>query len=267
MSKWQSGILPSGVCGQFCCSGITGRCNLSITKQRMHSILRDFLLSFCPAAIRRRLRPGSQLTVLRSATWGGLAQALLAGFILVVRLKNHFVLRAQQLGPHIAGSNETGQTIIAGIVLLDFLIHPLSLLLLYLAIEGFIRFAGGLITGEIVPNLLVSLYFKTADSVSRSSARRRGAPAVPDIAERLADGRIRIFSAGQKAGWNSSVTIGIGGQWFELESEAQAPLPRAFTYVLRPASPGKVLRGYQEYDAANLKAAAVRTSAADAEQS
>jgi len=215
----------------------------------MHSILRDFLLSFCPAGIRRQRWPGSQVTVLRAATWGGLAQLLLAALFLIVRLKRHFVLRAQQFGPHMAGANETGQAIIAFIVFLDFLIHPLSLLLLYLAIEGFVRFAGGMIAGEIVPNLLVSLYFKTADSASR-----RRTPPVADIADRLPDGRIRISSASQKAGWNSSITIGIEGQWFEVESEEQAPPPRAFVYVLRPASPGKVLRGYQEYDAADLNA-------------
>jgi len=196
--------------------------------------------------------PGSQLTVLRSATWGGLAQLLLTALLLIVRLKRHFVLRAQQFGPHMAGSNETGQAIVALIVFLDFLIHPLSLLLLYLAIEGFVRFAGGIITGEIVPNLLVSLYFKTANSMSRSLARRRSAPPVADIADRLADGRVRISSASQKTGWNSSITVGIGGQWFEVESEEQAPPPRTFMYVLRPASPGKVLRGYQEYDAASV---------------
>jgi hypothetical protein len=231
----------------------------------MHSILRDFLLSFCPAGIRRQRKCGSQLTVLRSATWGGLTQFLLAAFLLLIRLKSHFVLRAQQLGPRIAGSNETGQAIISAIVLFDFLIHPLSLLLLYLAIEGFVRFAGGFAAGEIVPSLLVSLYFKTADSVSRSLARRRSSPPVADIAERLADGRIRIASASQKAGWNSSITVGIGGQWFELESEEQAPPPRTFTYVLRPASPGKVLRGYQEYDAAILDA--TKAVAADADPS
>lgn len=221
------------------------------------------MLSFCPAAIRRRLRPASHLTVLRSATWGGLVQFLLAALLLLIRLKDHFVLRAQQLGPRVAGSNETGQAIIAAIVVLDFLIHPLSLLLLYLAIEGLVRFAGGLTTGEIVPSLLVSLSFKTADFVSRSSARRHSAPPVPDLAERLPDGRIRISSAIQKAGWNASVTISIGGQWFEVESEAQAPPPRAFAYVLRPASPGKVLRGYQEYDAAALETAAMTMPASD----
>ncbi|HET8890568.1 MAG TPA: hypothetical protein VFQ41_16815 [Candidatus Angelobacter sp.] len=204
---------------------------------------------------------------MRSAIWGGLGQFLLAAFILVMRLKGHFVLRAQQLGPHLTGSNETGQAIIALIVVLDFLIHPVSLLLLYLAIEGFIRFAGALITGEIVPNLLVSLSVKTADSVSRSSARRHSPPPVPDIAERLAGGRIRVSSASQKAGWNSSVTIGIGGQWFELESEADGTPPRAFTYVLRPASPGKVLRGYQEYHAAALDTVAMKATASGQDQS
>lgn len=154
---------------------------------------------------------------------------------------------------------------VALIVFLDFLIHPLSLLLLYLAIEGLVRFVGGLITAEIVPNLLVSLYFKTADSLSRSSARRHSPPPVPDIADRLADGRIRISSARQKTGWNSSITVGIGGQWFEVESEEQAPPPRAFVYVLRPASPGKVLRGYQEYDVTDLDTAAPKTPATDAQ--
>ncbi len=232
----------------------------------MHSILRDFLLSFCPAGIRRQRRPASQFTVLRSATWGGLAQLLLAALFLIMGLKRHFVLRAQQLGPHMAGSNETGQAIVALIVFLDFLIHPLSLLLLYLAIEGLVRFAGGIITGEVVPNLLVSLYFKTANSISRSLARR-GPAALADVADRLADGRIRISSASQKTRWNSSITVGIGGQWFEVETEEQAPPPRAFVYVLRPASPGKILRGYQEYDARDLETVAVKTTAADAERS
>jgi hypothetical protein len=126
-----------------------------------------------------------------------------------------------------------------------------------------VRFAGGLITGEIVPNLLVSLYFKTTDSASRSLARRGSASPVADIADRLADGRIRICSASRKTGWNSSITVGIGGQWFEVESEEQASPPRTFVYILRPASPGKVLRGYQEYDAASVDAT---RAAADADR-
>ena len=51
-----------------------------------------------------------------------------------------------------------------------------------------------------------------------------------------------------KTGWNSSITIGIDGQWFEMEREEHAQPPRPYVYVLRPAPPGKILRGYQEYD-------------------
>src|SRR5689334_2019782 len=119
MSKsWSE--LPVWGCNQFSCPSSPPDV-ISSHPQHMHSILRDFLLSFCPAGIRRQRRTGSQLTVLRSATWGGLAQLLLAALFLLMRLKSHFVLRAQQLGPHIAGSNETGQAIIAVIVFLDFL--------------------------------------------------------------------------------------------------------------------------------------------------
>ena len=81
-------------------------------------------------------------------------------------------------------------------------------------------------------------------------------PAVADAVERLPDGRIRIASAAVKAGWNSSVTIGIDGQWFEVEREEQAQPPRPYVYVLRPAPPGKILRGYQQYPAATVETVA-----------
>jgi len=137
-------------------------------------------------------------------------------------------------------------------VAFEFLFHPLSLFLLYLAMEGAVRFLGGIITAETVPSLLVFLFFKISDSTSQSISRRRNGPPVADAIERLADGRIRIASATLKAGWNTSVTIGIDGQWFEVEREEQAHLPHSYAYVLRPSPPGKILRGYHEYDAAGV---------------
>jgi hypothetical protein len=199
-------------------------------------------------AVRRRLQPESTLRTLRAATWGGLAQFLLAGLVFLVRLKSYFFLRAHQLAPRIAGSNETGQTIIAVIVVFEYSIHPVSLFLLYLAIEGLVRFMGGLITGEIVPSLLVSLGFRAADAFSRSRGQRREGPLLADILDSMPDGRVRIVSPRAKAGWNASITIGLSGQWFEVEREESGPPPRPFVYLLRPASPGKVLRRYEEYD-------------------
>jgi hypothetical protein len=223
----------------------------------MQNLLWDFLLSYCPAAIRRTLPPESTLRALRAATWGGLAQLLLAGLVLLIRLKSYFAVRGHQLAPQIAGSNETVQAGITVIVALEFLIHPLSLFLLYLAVEGLVRFMGGLITNEIVPSLFVSLGFRLVDSFSRSRDQRRSGPFLADIFEHMPDNRIRITSSTAKAGWNTSITIGIGGQWFEVEREETGPPPRSFIYILRPAHAGKVLRGYQEYDAISAPSASV----------
>ena len=214
----------------------------------MQTFLRDVLLSYCPTAVRRSLRPTSTLTVLRTATWSGLAQFLLVGLLFLVRLKAYFVFRAQQLGPYIAGKSDAVQAGAAIIVTLEYLIRPLGLFLLYLTIEGLIRFIGGLITGEIVPSLLVYSGFRAAGSLSRLRERRRAAPPLPDTLDRLPDGCVRIASSAAKAGWNASITIGLSGQWMEVEREEQGAAPRSFVYILRPASTGRILRGYQEYD-------------------
>jgi hypothetical protein len=216
----------------------------------MRSILRDFLLSFCPAKVRQTWRPSSQLTVLRAAMWGGAAQFLLMALVLIAKFKHHFIARSQQIAPHMGGVNSTGEAVVTVLVVLEFLFHPVSFFLLYVALEGAVRFIGGLATTEIVPSLLVFLFFKISDSMSRSISQRRTGPAVADAVERLPDNRIRISSASPKTGWNSSVTIGIDGQWFEMESEKHAGPPRPFVYVLRPAAPGKILRGYQQYNIA-----------------
>jgi len=229
----------------------------------MQSILRDFLLSFCPAKVRQAWRPSSQLTVLRSAMCSGAAQFLITTLILVGQFKNYFIARSQQMAPHMDGVNSTGVAVVTALVVLEFLFQPLSFFLLYLALEGAMRFLGSLVTAEIVPNLLVFLFFKLSDLMSRSIKRRRQGPAVADAVEWLPNDRIRIASASAKAGWTSSITIGIDGKWFEIEREEHSQPPRSCVYVLRPAPPGKILRGYQEYEAAAPQVVETNTPDAD----
>jgi hypothetical protein len=216
----------------------------------MQSILRDLLLSFCPAKARQASRPSSLLTIQRAAMWSGAAQFLLMTLVLIAQFKQHFIARSQQMAPHMGGVNSTGEAVVTVLVVLEFLFHPLSFFLLYLALEGAVRFLGSLVTAEITPSLLVFLFFKLSDLTSQSVRRRRQGPAVADAVDWLPDNRIRISSATPKAGWNSSVTIGIDALWFEMESEEHAGPPRPFVYVLRPAPPAKILRGYQQYDIA-----------------
>lgn len=216
----------------------------------MLSVLRDFLLSFSPADVRRKSRPESAQRTLRAATWGGLAQFFLATLLLVIRFKGYFARRAHELAPQTAGTTEVVQAGLAVIVTLEFILHPLSALLLYLAIEGFIRFIGGLITAEVVPSFAVFLGYKTVTLTRMLANQRRNVVTLPDTLEKLPDGRMRIASAQSKPGWNASLTIGFDGQWFEVERAESGFPPRVFVYLLRPAPAGKILRGYEEYNPA-----------------
>jgi hypothetical protein len=216
----------------------------------MTRLLRDVLLSFCPAAARRDFPPVSPLRTLRAATWGGLAQFFLATFALVVRFKAYFAMRTHQLAPHIGGTSEITEAGIVVFITLEFVIHPLSLFLLYLAVEGLVRFAGGLITAEVLPSFLVFLGFKIAGVPARARERHAKAALPPDTLEFLPDGRIRIASAQARPAWNASITIGVNAQWFEVERTERGAPPRSHVYLLRPSPPGKVLRGYEEYSLA-----------------
>src|SRR5436305_12312255 len=102
----------------------------------MQSIFRDFLLSFCPAKARLAWRRSSQLTVLRAAMWSGAAQFLLAVLVLIAQFKHFFIARSQQMAPHMGSVNSTGEAVVIAIVTLEFLFHPLSFFLLYVALEG-----------------------------------------------------------------------------------------------------------------------------------
>ena len=193
----------------------------------------------------------------------GAAQFLLVTLVLIAQFKNYFIARSHQMAPHMDGVNSTGEAVVTVLAVLEFLFQPLSFFLLYLALEGAVRFLGSLVTAEIVPSLLVFLFCKISDSTSRSIRRQRQGPAAADAVEWLPNGRIRIASASAKAGWTSSITIGIDGKWFEIEREEHGQPPRSYMYVLRPASPGKILRGYQEYEAAAPEVVGMKTPNAE----
>jgi hypothetical protein len=226
----------------------------------MPSTLRDFLLSFCPAAVRRGFPPESPQRTLYAATWGGLGQFFLTSLAFLIQLKAYFIRRAHELAPQLGGASGAVQGAATVVVLLEFLAHPVPFLSFYLAIEGFIRFMAGLTAGEVVPSFLVFLAFKARNVSARLDRKKQNEALLPDTLENLPDGRIRISSARAKSHWNASMTIGIHGQWFEVErADTAGTPPRIHVYCLQPAPAGKILRGYEEYDVVS----AVTTGAED----
>ena len=206
------------------------------------------VLSFCPATARREYRPVSPDRVVSAATWIGLLQFLVFGYLLAMRYGHFLESRARQWGPLLRRASEVFQSGSLIIVTLEFLIYPVSLLLLYFALEGFARFVTGLIASEVVPSLPVYVAFKLRKNFRKRQESKRVSQLPADVMTVLPDGRVRIATAHRRPQWNNpNHTIEIGSLHYELDRMDQGALPHPFVFFLRRAPLGKVLRSYERY--------------------
>jgi hypothetical protein len=220
----------------------------------VRELLRDVALSFCPASVRNSNRPGSLSRVLLAAIVTGPLQTFLFFKWFLAGYFSFLALRAQQLQGSIQRMNQTTQAWFLLVLFIEYvLFHPWGLLCLYLAVEGAIRFIAGVGASEVVPSLPVVLAFKINAYVRARKEQRRHQylATIPDSFEILPGGeRLRIAAARPKERWNSSITIGIEGECYEVEREERGPPPRTYVYILRRAPIGKAMRGYEEYNRA-----------------
>ena len=214
----------------------------------MHLLWKDIILSFCPAAARRNQDFGSTVRVNQVAAVTGFLEVLIFGALQVVRYRHFLAMRLEQFAPVIAGRSEAVQSAGFFVITLEFLMQPLSLLLTYFFLEGWVRAISAALFDEPLPSLPVFLGFTAFSGLKQKKAQRQAASYPPDIMEVLDGERLCIASCQSKSGWNATVTISIRGEWYELDHEQQGRAPHAYVYILRRASMGRVLRGFQEYD-------------------
>jgi hypothetical protein len=185
--------------------------------------------------------------------------------LLWLRYKRFFIARSQQWAPYLGGSERIQVTAFI-VATLEFLIYPASLLLLYFAMEGLTRFVAGFISSQVVPSLPVFLAFRLKERFEHRREAERTAALPPDTIEFLRDGRVRIASARRRPQWNASLTIGIRGELLEIENKEPGMPGRPFVYVLKPAAPGRALRGFEEYDLQAAKIVAPEAAAHERER-
>lgn len=210
-------------------------------------LLRDALLSFCPEAFRRENRPYSPSSLVTAAIVLGLLQLVVCALLLAKRYRDFMIARTHLWTAQMNGRPEWVQSGGAAIITLEFFLYPLSFLLLYLAIEGFLRFAAGIAASEVVPSLPVVCAFKVAESVKKRRQTKQEISLPADQLEVLPDGHLRVSAARPKASWNATITIGIEDHWYEVEHEMRASEPRSWVYVLRPSPAGKIFRRVEHY--------------------
>ncbi|HJX83559.1 MAG TPA: hypothetical protein VJ723_04365, partial [Candidatus Angelobacter sp.] len=121
---------------------------------RMVELLWDSALAFCPAAVRSARRPHSASRMLVAATLTGLLQTLLCSWWLLSGYRALLALRLEKYGNVLQRGNETTQAWFLVVFFIEYVFfHPLALLLLYLSLEGIVRFSGGLCFSEVVASL------------------------------------------------------------------------------------------------------------------
>jgi hypothetical protein len=146
-----------------------------------------------------------------------------------------------------------GDTAIMGsgiFVLLEYMIHPLTLALIYFIFEGLVRGTAALVTGEIVPTLPLAaiawIHGKMDDVGSEMALGKRVSDQVKSVDS--PDIKLRIESCRPKASWDQRVTVFYKDELYEVAEEQTGEPPHRFVYLLRHKPLNKLVRGIHHYD-------------------
>ncbi len=222
----------------------------------MLTFLASVLLSLLPLRWRRGWGTVYELELSRGAFFSGLLE--FAGGLTLLVVRYFFFLDARfkaiagvmiAHGAEEAMGNRYFQYGAGTVTLIEYLIHPFSLLLIYFLFEGLVRFSAALITGEIVGTMPLHLLALAHGRWSKAAAERALGPRIPDeVQTGVTRLQMRILSCRPKPAWDHLITVSYDGGLYEVAEHQQGPPPRPYIYVLRPKPEHKVIRGLHHYD-------------------
>jgi len=145
-------------------------------------------------------------------------------------------------------NGESAIVLIGPLLVLEYILHFTTILLLFIVIEGAVRAIAAVGAKETLPDLPLFLLAKLHSRIEAESHER-------SLGARLRD-EIHIDPPGisleikccRPKQWNQLTTVSHDGQLYELVSEQKAPAPRPFVYLLRKKPPTAVIRGIYAYD-------------------
>lgn len=216
----------------------------------------SMLLSLLPAPWRERLQSRCNTDAVRGAFWSGVAEFSFCGLAWVLRFLYFIQYRLgtlsdaliQKSRPEAMGSVHV-QFGSGTVSYMEYIIQPVSLLLLLFVLEGLARFGAALFHGEVLPSLSLQLLAWTGVGIQR---RRHEAWMGGKVVDEVLHGsgqdfELRIASCRPKP-WTAMTTISYQDQLFEMFKQELGERPRRFIYLLRKAPPHKIVRGLHEYD-------------------
>ncbi len=221
----------------------------------MLAFLLSIVFSVVPPRYRGRFLADPDFNVQRGALFSGVVEFAGCALLLWVRYPPYVQRRMAEsvaaLPPALQAdrlSLGVAAYAAAGISLFEYMVQPLSLLLLYFVIEGLGRVTAAVVTGEVLPTLPLQLLAWGHRAAEGWKQERDLGPRVVDTVApgEGADYELRVESSRPKV-WNQLTTISYNGQLYEVARELSSQPPRKFVYLLRKAPENKVVRGLYHY--------------------
>ncbi len=215
--------------------------------------------SLLPRSYRGRYLNDANVDIKRGAVLSGAAEFFLTSVALWFRYPVFIHRRmaesasavAARYGSDklVAGFSDLGSGVLG---LVEYLLQPLSLLLIYFLLEAVVRLFAAVVSDEIVPSLPLQAVAWLHGAGARRQEITLGVRVIDLVQpgdEREYD--LRIASCRPKD-WDQLLTISYNDQLYELSRELSGAPPRRFVYLLRKAPAGKVIRGLRHYDPAEV---------------
>jgi hypothetical protein len=217
-------------------------------------------LTFLPASWRRKLGLVGAGDLRTPALVSGILQVAACAALIALRYPvsvRHALAGEGMTQAQLAAAEKGGETAVMGfglVLLVAYLVHPLTLVLDYFCLEGSVRAMAALVTGEVVPTLPLVGAAWALERTQAAAAEKALGPRVVDLVQ-PGDGSqydLLIASCRPKQGWDHLMTVSYQEKLYEITRHEEGAPPRRFLYHLRMKPASKVVRGLYHYDPAEV---------------
>jgi len=214
----------------------------------VRKLCEGIFLSLLPERLRGGWEPDSTLGFERSTAISGVLEFALCAAVAIWRYVVFMALRGAQLNAlshgALRGAGEGTQLYFQTVLTVEYLLRPVSILLVYFAAEGAIRATAVFSTDQTLPSLPLTL---AALLLANRPHTKSISESEPDqIAISPQEGvDLRITRCDI---WQMPMTLEFRGELFELLRIEPGDQPQSYAYLFRKQPDGAIIRRLVSYE-------------------
>jgi hypothetical protein len=214
------------------------------------NIVVSILLALLPETYRERF--GVHAVPSQGGLVGGLLEALSALFLLIHGYHSYTTQRLAAIDVTIMtkAAEKGGESAVMGLgslLLLEYALHPLTLLLVFLVVEGIVRIWTAAVSGESLPSFPLYLLSLLHTRLNGTYQEKRMGKRISDDVQCSTDGASLHIASCRPKEWNQLTTVSYDDRLYELVRTKEGVAPRPFVYILRKKPVMAVIRGIYHY--------------------